>query len=163
MADLKDISGWREEYEDFVESDSEERKAFDARNENSIGLISPVSEVLEFAELVLAHEETRIACRAMVDWEKRLSTEFGGFLYYEDPRLEESPREAYSSMADFVEWFCWKKGYALNSSAFLNGGISVAGKVLDGEIASVRHPEAIRSLLDTEAHIIGPDPEADIT
>jgi len=161
MADLKDISGWREEYEDFVESGSEESEAFDARNDYAIGLISPVSEVLEFAELVLAHEETRLACRAMVDWEKRLSTEFGGILVYGDPRLEEAPREAISSMFDFVEWFCWKTGYVVNHSAFLIGSIGVAGKILDGEIASVRHPEAIRALLDNYSNWVGPDPEAE--
>ena len=163
MAVFKDISGWREEYEAFIESGSEETKAFNAQMENMIGHVSSVSEVLEFAELVLAHDETRTACRALVDWERLLSTEYGGILEHGDPRLDGAPWEANKSMVDFVEWFCWKNGYAPNHSAFLQGGIGVAGKVLNDEIDSVRHPEGIRFLLDTYSHVIGPDPEADVT
>ena len=157
MADLNDINGWWEEFENLEDQWDEQWAAFRNRFVNKLNPKIPVSQVLDFMECLLEHEETRDVVEQLAIWDE-LNDAKGPF-DEGDPELEKYPRDSVIYMNEFWLWYCWKAGYEPVYGAFRLAGSYAAELVTLGRLPEARS-QATRDYLLKEFHFcIEPDQE----
>ncbi|MEM9632972.1 MAG: hypothetical protein AAGA50_16695 [Pseudomonadota bacterium] len=163
MANIEDITGWREELYEFNEYGSEEEhKQFYGKYNNGIPPDAKLSQVLELVEVLLKHDETREALKKMSVWEKIKSANEYDFLE-DNPKFKERPDDAIDLIIDFFDWFCWKQGYDWAAFGFLNASYSTSIRILDGELPDVRSHTTVDHVLERYKRTLVDDREGKIT
>jgi|GEM_PF-1918953 len=157
MAVVTDISGWQDEYLELETRWDEQWVAFLGKWTNKIEPMIPVSQVLDFMECLLEHEETRAVVEQLAIWDE-LNDAKGPF-DEGDPELEKYPRDSVIYMNEFWLWYCWKAGYERVYGAFRLAGSYAAELVTLGRLPEARS-QATRDYLLKEFHFcIEPDQE----
>ncbi|KZL11703.1 hypothetical protein [Pseudovibrio sp. Ad26] len=149
MADFSDISNWRQEFYEFNERDDEETKEFYDKLLTVIPPMIPVSQVLEFMEVLFQHDELREAVKKGCEWDKVLIAHGN-----ELPDMSNCPYEATQTRHDFFHYFCWKSEYEPVSEAFLGAGVQTLCQVLEGKLLNVQAPETRDFLLKEYSNFI---------
>jgi len=136
MADFSDISNWRQEFYEFNERDDEETKEFYNKFNGTVEPLVPVSQVLEFMEVLFQHDELREAVKKDWQWSKVLEAHGN-----ELPDMSNCPEDAFQTLHDFFYYFCWKTGYEPVDAAFTSGGIHTLYRILDGDLSEIHSAE----------------------
>ncbi|MET1411678.1 hypothetical protein ABVF61_05390 [Roseibium sp. HPY-6] len=142
MADFEDITGWREELRDHFEEFGQE--GIDYLYRNSIEIIEQevsISQVQDYADLLMKHKETRDALLVFAEWQKVKLAHPGGIVEPGDPAYKDRPKEIIYLLADFYEWYCMKTDFPCLKNRVSRWGKKLAIGVLQGEIASTRSKE----------------------
>jgi len=157
MAVVTDISGWQDEYLELETRWDEQWVAFLDRWTNKIRPKIPVSQVLDFMECLLEHEETRDVVEQLAVWDE-LNDAKGPF-DEGDPELEKYPRDSVIYMNEFWLWYCWKAGYEPVYGAFRLAGSYAAELITLGRLPGVYFPETTNFLLKRYDYIFKSDQE----
>ncbi|KZL23840.1 hypothetical protein [Pseudovibrio sp. Ad37] len=142
MADFSDISNWRQEFYEFNERDDEETKEFYNKFNGTVEPLIPVSQVLEFMEVLFQHDELREAVEKRWEWNKVLIAHGN-----ELPDMSDCPDDAFQTLEDFFYYFCWKSNYDAVAAAFETAGIHTLYRILDGEYSNIKSPEVRSHIL----------------
>ncbi|MCV0425173.1 MAG: hypothetical protein K5905_06855 [Roseibium sp.] len=138
MADFDDITGWREELEAFKATE-EGRFFFGEYGWGNTTKLTFEQEV-RYAEELFRHEEIYEALKKSAKFVKYLddNPEFGR----EDERFWDlCPVEDNKTISAFQRWYAMKLNIALGPST-LSAGESLAVEVVNGDLPSLRSPEA---------------------
>ncbi|MCV0425176.1 MAG: hypothetical protein K5905_06870 [Roseibium sp.] len=160
MADIEDITGWRDEYNDLESRWDDEWVAYIYQFVNKLEPMIPVSQVLHFIKVLLENQDTLAAMKEVAEWEKLMDA--SGPFEDDAPEMELYPKDAVVMMNEFWPWFCWKAGYPPVYAAFGLAGVDVASDILRGDLPGVQSPETKAFLLKRYAFILTAGEEGDL-
>ncbi|WFE91583.1 hypothetical protein K1718_09555 [Roseibium porphyridii] len=160
MADIEDITGWRDEYRDLEARWDDEWVAYLDQFVNQIRPKVHVSQVLHFIKVLLENEDTLAAMKEVAEWEKLMDAR--GPFRDDAPEMELYPKDAVVMMNEFWPWFCFKASYPPVYAAFGLAGVDVASDILRGDLPGVQSPETKAFLLKRYAFILTAGEEGDL-
>ncbi len=137
MAEVDDITGWREELEAFEKT--EKGRAFFAGNKRYRGRKVPYENVVQMVELILADEELHEALRKKI-WFADYSEEHD-LEAHDDEFWELNPIEAHDTFIAFERWYLMKARAPFDKSCIIVA-TWLAIDVEEGKLTSLRTAEA---------------------
>lgn len=143
MTVFKDITGWRDELEEFRNGPAYKKMYPTMIRDPKDDPLVPLSVILDFVETLLAHEELREGLLAPDRWRKNNPpTVIGRNTYFPDPENDPTfPHAASNLVNDFKSWFMLKTGYGPRWGPYFTG-LDLAVLILNGEIPGARSTEA---------------------
>jgi hypothetical protein len=154
MADFDDITGWREELEAF-EATEEGLRFFERYGMGAPKLT--FEQEVRFAEELFRHEEIHEALKISAKWVKFLddNPDFGR----EDENFSAwCPWDAIATKNTFTRWYAMKLNIAPGWSTF-SAGESLAAEVANGDLPSLRSPEAEQFVREEFSRFVTFSPE----
>lgn len=141
MADFEDITGWNDELEDYYEEFGQEGINYLYRNNREIleQMVS-LTQVQDYADLLLKHKETRDTLLVVAEW-KKVKLAHGGIVQQDDPAYEDSPKQCYQLLAAFFEWYCMKTDFPVSKDEVSMWGADLAIGVMTGKFTSTKSEE----------------------
>lgn len=145
MTVFTDTTGWREELKDLREGPAYKRMYPTKIRDPKDDPLVPMSAVLDFAETLLSHAETRNALLALAEWHAANPPE----IKMPDPENDPTfPHKASNLLNDFLMWFMLKTGMGPRVAAYI-AGLNLADLIIREKIERVRCERAVQYLNET--------------
>lgn len=148
MADFEDMTGWWEELQAYYEEGGQDAVDYIYRDGPEVWGLNPrLSQVQQYAELLLKDPELRDAVARQAEWMKVVYAN-GGAVSRGDPEWDNRPAEAQELIADLYEWYCLKSGYPHERYGLFGFGLRAARGVVEGKFESIRSKACVDMILD---------------
>ncbi len=142
MADIENITGWREELKEFYESD----EGYEFFNGRSLEISIKLSDIFELAELFIKYDCLREAAEKVGQWREVTLAQLENMPgNYQENFERLLPREAVETCADFENWFAMRKKIQADQLV-VDLSLRIVTAYLRGEADSVRTIDGVRNL-----------------